>query len=175
MANGRYRVVLATAVLLARTMVTLGAVSSDPNASVFKRLFPQSSGRVASGAKTGAQRDRVLHFPDNRPLGKILIRDADATLDIQSFYYWIRTGGTWRHLSTAEGEVTIPAGKVAQFSVDPDRWQDLSVLESLDPDGLYSLGVSGPMPGSIVSIDEIMSHIAHLEQFNLLCSYIHMN
>jgi len=110
---------------------------------------------------------RVVHFPPDRSLGRLMIQDANADRRIEHFDY--RPGGTeWEHLGEATGDVVVPAGKRLGLTVDSAAWKDLSPLANLGPDDLYMLSISGPYDGGQLPDDRCMPHIAHLTGLKVL-------
>jgi len=109
---------------------------------------------------------RVLHFPKNRSLGELKIKDAATAGPTKEFYnigkpdWWM---ASWEYIGQAKGDVVIPAGKVAALRISkPEQWRDLAPLRRLEKDDLYLLNIEGsyergPRPG-----DASMRHIAHL-------------
>jgi len=113
--------------------------------------------------------DRVVHFPADRSLGKLMIQDENAKRNIGSFFYWTESGDSqWDYLAQARGSVTVPAGKRLSLYVAQDAWKDLSPLSSLNPDDLYMLTIYGPYQGGTLPDDRCMPHIAHLTGLKVL-------
>ena len=84
-------------------------------------------------------KERIVHFPKNRSLGRLMIQDANLVRNIQTFYYWTGTGDSeWEYLAEAQGDVKIPAGKRLSLSIDRNAWKDMSSLSNLGPDDLYA-------------------------------------
>jgi Leucine-rich repeat (LRR) protein len=108
-------------------------------------------------------KERIVHFPKNRSLGQLKIKDAVIKRKIRSFHYWISEGYTrWELLGEATGDVVIPKGKLLALDVSQSGWRDLSALLKLQPDDLYMLSIPGPYPSGPMPGDSIMSHIAYL-------------
>ncbi len=106
---------------------------------------------------------RVIHFPEGCSLGRLLIQDSNFVRDIETFFFWISTGGPeWEYLGKATGDIIVPAGKRLAFEVNQDVWKDLSFLSELRPDDIYRLIVFGPYPDGPMPDDRIMPHIARL-------------
>ncbi len=106
---------------------------------------------------------RVLKFPNDRVLGRILVQDEqnEKTNNTSSH---IDKMSNWVVLGQARGAVTVPAGKCVKLQLYPDKLQrnnstvpDLSPLSSLDPDDLDELKLAD------FSInDQAMLHVGHL-------------
>lgn len=87
-----------------------------------------------------ASTGRVLHFPKERSLGKLMIQDTGVVRNIQTFFYWTQAGDSeWEYLSESKGDVTVPTGKRLSLSISPKELKDLSPLSKIGPDDLYSL------------------------------------
>ena len=111
--------------------------------------------------------DRVIHFPKERSLGRLMIQDSNAERRIKTFKYG--TDGTeWENFSEAQGRVAIPAGKRLSLFIGQDAWKDLSPLANLGADDLYMLGFSNPNNGSQVPDDRCMPHIVNLTGLKVL-------
>ena len=113
--------------------------------------------------------ERVVHFPSDRSLGKLMIQDENAKRNIGSFFYWTESGDSeWDYLGQAQGSVTVPAGKRLVLYVSQDAWRDLSPLSNLKPDDLYMLSIYGPYQGGALPDDTCMPYIAHLTGLKVL-------
>ena len=102
---------------------------------------------------------RVLHFPKDRSLGRIMVQDVDLKRQIQNFSYWI-DGASWfeaEYLGEAQGDVTIPAGKKVGLMVSKNAVRDLSPLLSLKSDDLYMLSLR-----TLPATNGCMRYITHL-------------
>jgi Leucine-rich repeat (LRR) protein len=107
--------------------------------------------------------ERVVHFPGDRTLGKLMIQDENLKRDIKSFFYWTEAGDSdWEYLCQARGDVTVPAGKRLNLSVAKNAWKDLSPLFGLRPDDLHTLTICGPWQGGTLPDDRCIPYIAHL-------------
>lgn len=125
-----------------------------------------STAHPGAGAQnTGS---RVLHFPSDRCVGKLMIQDDNLQREIKDFHYWI-DGAEWEYLGPAFGKVTIPAGKRVELIVSEDGWKDMSFLSALAPDDLHSLFISsGYSRGKSKPMDSCMKHLAHLTGLRML-------
>jgi Leucine-rich repeat (LRR) protein len=113
--------------------------------------------------------ERVVHFPADRTLGKLMIQDETAKRDIKSFFHWTEAGDSeWEYLCQARGDVSVPAGKRLALYVAQDAWKDLSPLLSLSPDDLHLLTIYGPYQGGTLPDDRCIPYIAHLTGLKVL-------
>ena len=138
------------------------ASQGDPNTTIYQKLFPGRTAPAAAERPSSPTGPRVLRFPADRPLGRLNVMPADEPRIIRSYFFWTDRGAEWRYLCQARGDVTVPAGQIAQLQIAPDAWRDLSPLASLDPDGLHALTIYGPYQGGAKPTDAITGHIARL-------------
>ncbi len=85
---------------------------------------------------------RILHFPEDCSLGRLMIMDDSLKREVQTFHYWdnnVNWGDKASYLSHARGEVSVPAGKRVHLYVSEQAASDLSPLGQLQPDDLYAL------------------------------------
>lgn len=113
------------------------------------------------------EQPRVLHFPADRSLGKIMICEPIPEVPVEGFHHWIR-GEEWRYLGQARGDVSVPANRWIRLDVHrQESWHDLSPLLELRADDLYQFTVSGsqtgPKPGNAC-----MRYVAHLTGLRVL-------
>jgi hypothetical protein len=99
--------------------------------------------------KKTASQSRVLHFPKDRSLGKIMVQAADISRRPQTF----RRDSTSRfaegeYLCEAQGDVMVVAGKRVGLVVNEAAGQDLSALTRLKPNDLYYLMLAGSVNNS---------------------------
>jgi hypothetical protein len=88
-------------------------------------------GRALDLAETRG--DRSLHFPSSEALGTLFIRCATK-----------RPGATWRRLSAAAGNVTVPADTSLKLRIHEAAHREaIESLRTLPPDGLESLCLAG--------------------------------
>ncbi len=133
-------------------------------AFVFLVMGPPVLSEVpASGAE-----QRVLHFPADRSMGKVLVCEPVPDRPLEGFFYWIR-GEDWRYLADARGDVAVPADKWVGLTIEqPEAWSDLSPLRDLQPDDLHQLDVHGSYRGGPRPGDACMPHMAHLTGLRVL-------
>ena len=129
----------------------------------------------ALGETAGAEgKERILHFPKERSLGRIMVVDADIERRIQPFYSsgdginWYQQG---EYLGEAQGDVVIPAGKMAGLFLYKSAFEDLSPLSELKPDDLYMLTIPLPWYTNIPLTGKSMRYIAHLTGLRVLELY----
>jgi len=80
---------------------------------------------------------RVIHFPKDRSLGKVLIANPHN----MSFTVNHETN-PWKFAGLAQGKVEIPANTIARLEVAKEALRDLSPLSKLRPDDLQSLSLA---------------------------------
>jgi Leucine-rich repeat (LRR) protein len=115
-----------------------------------------------AGGAAGMPGPRVLHFPADRSLGRLMIRPVRPEEPIDAQLYWVRDQG-WEVLGPAQGEVAVPAGSQLFLRIhDEQAWRDLAPLAALAPDDLYSLDIQGSYGGGPKPGDSCMTHLAHL-------------
>jgi internalin A len=124
--------------------------------------------QAGAALESQAAGERVLHFPVDRSLGRVLICEPVPEKPLEGFHYWIR-GEEWEYLAEARGDVTVPAGKWVSLGVGrPEGWRDLSPLSNLPADALYRLDLHGSYTGGAKAGDACMPHLAHLTGLRVL-------
>jgi Leucine-rich repeat (LRR) protein len=118
-----------------------------------------SLGHAESDAGEAAK--RILHFPQDRSLGRILVQDTNVKRRIRTFHYWV-DGGDWHSLGQAQGDVVVSAGKRARLVMDEITGRRLSALAQLEPNDLYWL----KLPGS--AGDSCMDYVTKLAGLRVL-------
>jgi hypothetical protein len=118
---------------------------------------------------------RVVHFPRDRSLGRLMIRDATVKRHIDTFHYWVVNNDSYgfgtEYLGEAKGDVTVPAGKRLALFVNKAAWRDLSPLSELRPNDLYRLILPGSISEPGNPDDRCMPHIAGLTGLKVLNLY----
>jgi Leucine-rich repeat (LRR) protein len=109
----------------------------------------------------GKPATRILHFPKDRSLGRIMVQDASIKRQIQTFHHWV-DGADWHYLGIAQGDIVIPAGKRVKLSINETAGKDLSALAQLEPNDLYSLALAGSVN------DSCMDHVTNLTDLRVL-------
>lgn len=135
-------------------------------------LIKKSRMKQAESAKSVSV-GRVLHFPKDRSLGRLMIQDSNVVRDIKTFHYWTMAGDTeWEYLGNAQGDVKIPSDKKVYLILDSWTWQNpsnLLVLKQLKPDDIDSLTLSPRWSsGGKSPRDEYMPYISQLTGLNTL-------
>jgi len=137
---------------------------------VFVGLVWVCSPRTAvaeSGPIQSPSRARILHFPTDRSLGRLMIRQTKPQLP-EVFHNW-STFEEMESLGQAQGTVTVPAGyEVALIVERPESWRDLSPLRQFRPDDLYRLDIRGSYFGGPKPGDACMPHVACLTGLRVL-------
>ncbi len=112
--------------------------------------------------------ERVLHFPADRSLGKVVVCEPVPEEPLQGFFYWIR-GERWRYWADARGDVMVPVDQWIGLRIERrEAWSDLSPLRDLRADDLYLLGVHGSSAAGAKPGDGCMQYIAHLSGLRVL-------
>jgi len=128
-------------------------------------LLSAVTGSLAAAETVG---QRILHFPADRSLGRVLICEPVPDEPLEGFFYWIR-GEDWAYLAEAQGDVTVPAGKWVSLNIEHrESWRDLSPLLDLQADDLYRLGIHGSYTGGAKPSDTCMQYLAHLTGLRVL-------
>jgi len=104
---------------------------------------------------------RVIHFPKDRSLGRLMVTDSDLVGQIRDF--------EWEYFAQAMGSVQIPPGKEVWLQIfTATAWQDLSPLSSLRPGDLYRLSIYGSYGRGPKPDDTCMQHLGALKKLNAL-------
>ena len=136
-------VIVAMALIAVLIQTQLRTTRKEPG---FRTASEEPNLRARSTV-TGA---RVLYFPEDRSMGRLVMKD----LSPQS---------RWQYLAEARGEVTVPVGKEVDLVVAPEAFADLSPLASLDQDALCLLIMTSGEVG-----DEDLKHLEHLRSLRRL-------
>ena len=129
-------------------------------------VFLVGFGAVCWGETGGAEgKERILHFPKERSLGRIMVIDANIKRQIQTFHFTV-DGVDWHHrqaeyIGEAQGDVVIPAGKKTVLILNKNAIKDLSPLLNLKPDDLYMFS-NMVTADNYPSVGRCMQYIAHL-------------
>jgi Leucine-rich repeat (LRR) protein len=158
---------IATAILLCAGFMPAVSVTAAQQTPVEKRssawdLLRKSRSKQTESAETPTK-ERVVHFPKDRSLGQLYIKDAGSVKRLNYWFHWTDTGeAALQYLGEAQGEVHVPAGKRLFLTVRQTGWKDLSWFSKLGPDDLYGLGFSVLLAEPDKPSDQCMEHIAHL-------------
>jgi hypothetical protein len=105
---------------------------------------------------------RVLHFPADRSVGRLMIHPT-APRPLAVAHEWADYDEREEYFSQARGAVSVPAGYDVTLIVDQTHaWRDLSPLRQLRPDDLDRLNIQGSGYGGAKPRDLCMEHVAHL-------------
>ena len=113
---------------------------------------------------------RILHFPRDRSMGKLFVKDMSIKRRIDTFHHWI-DNANWEYFGQAMGDVRVPADKQLRlliYSGFLNAWKDLSPLSKLKPDDLYRLSIHGPYTGGLRPGNRCMPHLAGLTGLRVL-------
>jgi len=83
----------------------------------------------SAGAKVIAGEKRTIHFPKDRSIGELYVRNRDFPTG-RYFSEW---------LGQAKGDVTVPADKFVRLDVSEDAWQGGMPFVGLKPDDIQEL------------------------------------
>jgi len=137
------------------------------SASSSARISLEAPGREAN--RPGA---RVLHFPKDRSLGTLRVRDVGTNAEL---YYLFKErvypDVEWEYLGAAMGDVIVPAGKLVRLVVPSNVRKDLSPLSKLRPDDLHMLVIHRPFSEDVRADETIMPHLARLTGLKVLLLY----
>ncbi|MBN2590117.1 MAG: hypothetical protein JXA96_09655 [Sedimentisphaerales bacterium] len=112
--------------------------------------------------------EHILHFPKARSLGRLEIGDENIKTDLPYPFEEIN----WEYFGNAQGNVTIPQDKIVHLILNSWTWQNptnLSALEQLKPDDIYSLTLSPSWSvGDKFPNDKCLSYVLHLSGLKTL-------
>lgn len=94
---------------------------------------------VAAPVKAAPKPARTLHFPADRSLGQLMLRDQVTTYTSWQMGWWPNK------LGEAKGEVAVPAGKNVALYIDDAGAQDLAPLARLGADDLQWLSIASKL------------------------------
>lgn len=94
---------------------------------------------TAPTRKVAVKPARTLHFPADRSLGTLLLRDEVTTYTTWQMGWWSTK------LGEAKGEVAVPAGKNVALYIDDAGAQDLSPLARLGAGDLQWLSIDSKL------------------------------
>jgi Leucine-rich repeat (LRR) protein len=95
---------------------------------------PTTSGSVTfpMTRQTGA---RILHFPEDRSVGLLYLREGGANL---------KEWEGWQEKGQAQGDISVPQSKERRLDVSEKTCENLSYLAALREDDLHLLAISSP-------------------------------
>lgn len=118
----------------------------------------------AKNLEEPANQERVIHFPKERSLGRLMIGEERNNARSHPFGYPFEEI-RWEYFGQAKGDITIPAGKRVRLILYSWTWKNpgnLLALKELQQDDIYSLTLSprwskGPNP-----TDKCMPYVSYL-------------
>ena len=114
-------------------------ITIENDRSVDIRLEDRSKKENPAGtSKPASVKARILHFPEDRAVGDLKVRDARPDEDWDRGYLSLPG---WALLGRAQGDVSIPAGEELRLEVSGDV-TDFSFLAELKPNDLQALLLS---------------------------------
>jgi len=119
-------------------ILTPTIITSTPKPS--KKTDVQVEGEeTASAEKSGpskltADKTRIVHFPKDRSLGTLYVRDSD----IEGRKSW----EGWKELGQARGEISVPEGKELRLVVREKTFENLADLSVLGANDIQDLTVN---------------------------------
>jgi len=99
--------------------------------------------------------ERVIRFPTGRSVGTVYVREAKEGR-AKSFYSTLYSD-EWRAIGQARDEVHVPAGAEVRLDMRHAASEDLSFLDTLQPDDIQALNLN-----RTAVRDEGLKHVAHL-------------
>jgi hypothetical protein len=171
---GVYSIAIAACLVLSGGTLNSPPTPGVPRDKPAEAADSSSTVTPAKGTTHALRGPRVLHFPADRSLGKVMIQPVGSGETAETFDCWIY-GPKWEFIGQAQGDVAIPAGHEVSLSVwRPEGWRDLTPLLQLAPDDLYQLGIHGPDTGGPRPGDSCMSYVSRLTGLRIL-SLLHTN
>jgi len=98
--------------------------------------------------QAGADECRVLHFPQDRSMGRLFILNANDVDNVNA---------AWKMLGIANGDVDIPGGMAVKLELSKEVGTDLSWMRDFRPNDLAVVSA-----GSTDITDEQLGRISHL-------------
>jgi len=141
-----------------------GRAFGQKPASVYDILREQQNSDAGSvGRDTAQAKTRMVRFPADESLGRLMIQDANSTRELSYWFHWTGNGESPReYLCQAHGDVRVPEGKRLWLEISLKAVDDLSGLERLGPDDLYGIECQPVPPGKGPASYKLMQHITHL-------------
>lgn len=111
-------------------------------------------------ASAALESTRILHFPEDRSLGKLSIQTGPMeryplNMEFSAF-------ARWEYIGQAIGSVSVPAGKRIMLQTDKSALGDLSPLSSLGPNDLQQLEINADGVAFGNPDETIMPHLQRL-------------
>ncbi len=142
------------AMKLSRKFVSFVGIMMITSVFMMALLAQQAASEQEPSDKSNKPANRIIHFPEDRSLGILYIRDTgphEPSL------------GPWERFAEARGAVMVPADRLLRLDVSRDAVSDLSPLERLKPDDLFDL-----MLWRTPADDASLTHIAGLTDLKVL-------
>jgi len=105
-----------------------------------------------------ASQERIIHFPQDRSIGELSVRDSDVPTDS------LDAVSGWEWLGQARGNVTVPAGKAVRLNVSKQAWEGGRPFEGLKPDDIQMLSFSKYRDAD----DSVLEDVSSLADLQLL-------
>lgn len=102
-----------------------------------------------------ATENRIIHFPPDRSIGEIRIRDRGDPKN-----------SPWKSLGQAKGDVTVPTDKFVRLDVSEDAWQGGTPFAGLKPDDIQEMNF-WECPEADDSALEDISTLSGLQELDL--------
>lgn len=117
------------------------------------------------GAPEAAGQERILHFPKDRSIGEVFVRDHNSS--VEGFDALIG----WKWLGQGKGDVKIPADMAARLDIIKEARQGGKPFEGLKPDDIQMLDFT-QYEDADDSVLEDIPHLAGLQALNLSGTHI---
>jgi Leucine-rich repeat (LRR) protein len=144
-------------------LISVGSVPERNSAFGRNNSNPYNLRRQQRSSENQQEQTRVVHFPADRSLGRLMIQDANSTRELTYWFHWADNGESpHEYLCEAKGDIQAPAGKRLCFNISLKAVHDLAALEQLRPDDLYSINCPSMPPGQGPASYKLMQHITHL-------------
>ena len=116
--------------------ITLGLVGGIR--LVYAETTPEADRPASTAVAPG---ERLLRFPADRALGRLMIRHAHEPMrKPQTYFYNPTFEENWTFLAAAQGDVIIPSDSKVRLELNTDGGRDLRPLAALKPDDLDAFG-----------------------------------
>jgi len=123
-------------------------------------LWQGTNMTVALAGKLSSDQSRTIHFPKERSIGEIFVRDKD--IFAENYY----AGINWECLAYAQGDITIHAGKVVRLDITEEAWQDGTLFAGLRPDDIQMLSFDKYQDANDAVLEDV-SNLTNLQVLDL--------
>jgi F-box/leucine-rich repeat protein 14 len=145
------------AIVLSTLLGILALPEVRPSRNIVAPSTPSAKNLLSEG------RERIVHFPINRSLGSLQIKDLSSNREKDVLDFGQAKYKRWEYLGQATGDVAVPAGKLLGLWVNSSALRDLSPLGRLKPDDLHVLWIAGSeQPSDVEPDDTCMVHLSNL-------------